>query len=522
MKWTFQLRGQAVTLTSVDKATAVRPTRAAQSQTTSRAALTRQFGTRAIDDARGGRFGLDLPAQSRQVFERAGWLFVDPVDEVAEAARMTRGQARNSEAVQQVFTDPSGNIQVTTDLITVQLDPEMSENEAQQRVTRDGLQVTRRLAFARNAFEVTAVGQTPLMELVQQLQEDSTYRFAEPMLLQAISGRFKPTDPRLRRQWQLDNDGSNGGVAGADIRAFKAWDLTRGLDANNRPIRIAVIDNGMQVNHPDLEAGIVGGGYFESDGMGGATFVPYQPGMDDFPPSNHGTFCLGMAGGRMNNNRGGCGSAPEAALIAIGCLVDQIGTQATLARAVAYAADPTREDGQAQAADGADIIVSSLGPSLGADWALTSVLDLALRFAANQGRGGLGAPLFWASSNGLVDVTRDEVVSHPDVLAVGRSNRLDRADGSAHGATLAFLAPGRDVYSTSSGSRYEVSTGTSFAAPLAAGVGALVLARNPQFTAQQVRARLLETCDKVGGVQYVNGRHDEYGHGRLNAFAAVQ
>ncbi len=82
----------------------------------------------------------------------------------------------------------------------------------------------------------------------------------------------------------------------------------------------------------------------------------------------------------MNNDRGGCGSAPEADLIAVACLSDQIGTQTTLARALAYAADPSREDGRARADDGADIISVSLGPN-GADWAMTSILDLAIQFA---------------------------------------------------------------------------------------------------------------------------------------------
>ena len=51
------------------------------------------------------------------------------------------------------------------------------------------------------------------------------------------------------------------------------------------------------------------------------------------------------------------------------------------------------------AADGADVIACSLGPN-GADWDLTSVLDLAIRFVARQGRGGRGVPIFWAASNG--------------------------------------------------------------------------------------------------------------------------
>jgi thermitase len=285
-------------------------------------------------------------------------------------------------------------------------------------------------------------------------------------------------------------------------------------------VRVAVIDNGMQVGHPDLKAGVVAGGYFKSDGAGGATFVKLKMGRP-FPAGDHGTFCLGMAGARMDNGKGGCGSAPEADLIPVGCLGDQIGTQTTLARAVAYAADPTTEDPAAPAGSGAHVLACSLGPN-GADWDLTSVLDLALRTVAANGRGGLGLPIFWAVSNGTYEVARDEVCSHEDVIGVGRSNRLDLEDGSAYGPKLEFLAPGAEVFSTLQRNRYGVDTGTSYACPLAAGVAALVLARFPNWTRDQVRQRLRDTCDKIGGVTYTAGRHDEYGHGRLNADAATQ
>jgi len=515
------MRGKEVTLTSVLGAVAVRPSEGARSRAGSRPRLVSQFGGSASDTSSGGRFGLDMPGRNRGLFERAGWLFIEPKPKVALAATTMRATVEDADAVEQVFVDRSGNMQVATDVLTVKLDPDMPEAEVKQRLKDDGLRNVRQIRFTPNTFEVRAATRRPLPELLHELQEKRHYVFAEPMLLQAITGRLKPKDPDFAQQWQHTNDGSSGGSAGADIRAEQAWDLSRGRGPNG-PIRIAVIDNGMQVRHPDLKAGVVAGGSFRSGGGATANFVRYTPGAAGFPDAPHGTFCLGMAGARMNNKRGGCGSAPEADLIAIACLDDQIGTQATLARAVAYAADPTREDGSATAGSGADVIACSLGPN-GADWDLTSVLDLAIRFAANQGRGGLGTPIFWAASNGHFEIERDEVSSHPDVIAVGRSDHNDMADGSAYGPKLEFLAPGVEVYNTTSGGKYRFWTGTSFAAPLAAGVGALVLGRNPNFTGQQVRERLRATCDKVGGVTYnADGHHDEYGYGRINAARAVQ
>ena len=222
----------------------------------------------------------------------------------------------------------------------------------------------------------------------------------------------------------------------------------------------------------------------------------------------------------MNNRRGGCGSAPEADLLAFACQNDQIGTQATLARAVACAADPRTEVPNSPEA-GADVISCSLGPN-GAVWNLSRTLDLALRRAATQGRGGRGVPIFWAASNGHVSISVDQVCSHPEVLAVSRSNQFDLADGAAFGPEVEFLAPGRDVFSTQWRGRYGPDTGCSYSAPLAAGTAALVLARHPNWTAQQVRQQLRDTCDKIGPEPYVNGRNDIYGYGRINAALAVQ
>ena len=106
--------------------------------------------------------------------------------------------------------------------------------------------------------------------------------------------------------------------------------------------------------------------------------------------------------------------------------------------------------------------------------------------------------------------------------AAGRKARQALEDGSAHGPKLEFLAPGREVFSTKSGSKYGVGTGTSYACPLTAGVAALVLSRFPNWTRDQVRQRLRDTCDKIGGVKYdAAGRHDEYGFGRINADRAT-
>jgi subtilisin family serine protease len=514
MKYRIKLRNRAVTIASIDVLAAVQPTRDVRSGRSAREVALR-FGAPPKDDTRGGKAGLVLPARNRKVFERAGWVFVEAAATVSRAA-LTRSPVEGAAAVRQVYLGRSGTM-IGTERVTLKLDPDVSEKEALARMKKDNLVLVRRLTFSPNTYEARIAGQRPEMEVVQELQEQTDrYRFVEPVLLEAITGRYTPSDPGFGNQWQHHNDGSNGGKAGADIKSEAAWDVSRG-----RKVRLALIDNGMQVNHPDLRDGIVAGGYFVSEASGSSTFQRWQPKQPGFPAGDHGTFCLGMAGARTNAV-GGCGSAPEADLITIACLPDQVGSQLTLARAIAYAADPTTEDPQAPQDSGADVISCSLGPN-GADWEMTSVLELAISTAATHGRRGLGIPIFWAATNGPYDIGYDEVCSHPDVLAVSRSNRNDLEDGAGFGPKLEFLAPGVEVYSTQSGSGYGYNTGCSFAAPLAAGVAALVLERYPAWSRDQVRQRLAESCDKVGGVQYdAHGRNDDYGYGRLNAARAVQ
>ena len=131
-------------------------------------------------------------------------------------------------------------------------------------------------------------------------------------------------------------------------------------------------------------------------------------------------------------------------------------------------------------------------------------------------------------------------------IAVGASTEFDlRAQYSQFGQELDLVAPGGgaglDIITTDRMSAAGYNTrattnddsagdyttgrfalnGTSFAAPLAAGVAALLLSRNPDLSATSIRDMLRNSAAKVGGVTYVNGRHDEYGYGRIDARAAL-
>ena len=472
------------------------------------AAEANRFGTEArVADA-------GIPEDALEAFQNANWLFVEPAADVSRS--LEEGQApAGTEDVGQVFRRDNGTFGIATQRLNVQVSEEFSEAEAEAIVTGAGLRVLGRLRFAPNLFEASAEPGEDSLAASVRLHEDPRFKFAEPAFTEHIPVRMTPTDPRFGDQWQWSNTGQNGGVAGADVSAEEAWDQTRGAG-----IRVAVIDNGFNAGHEDLKAGVVGASGFYSPGTDPATFTLGTAGM---PNEDHGTFCAGLVGARQNNNVGGCGAAPECELMLVACLVDQIGTQTTLARAVAYAADPSTEVEGADPAGGADILVSSLGPN-GADWDLTDTLDLALQFAATNGRAGRGLAIFWAASNGRnVDVMKDEVVSHPDVIAVVRSTRKDLEDNAARGPEVELIAPGVAVFSTTGDGGYGTSTGTSFAAPCVAGCAALALSMNPRLTRDELRRIMRDSAGKIGGVVYdANGHNDDYGFGRVNANEAVQ
>lgn len=446
-------------------------------------------------------------AGEQQAFQNAGWYFINPTAE----SSMSFHRISANRAVGRVFRQTNGRTLIGNNLLTVQLKFELSEQDALTLLSANNLEIVNKLGFDKHLYEVKVSAELDFLDVANVLQEQPEFLFAEPQFIEQISSRYKPSDPDYNKQWQWKNNGSNGGIANADVHAEQAWDITRGSG-----IRLAVIDNGFEVDHPDIKEAIVdGAGYFKQQGMSSVTFVNS---LSQYPNNDHGTFCAGIALARADNETGGCGIANKAQFIPIAVLPDQVGTQVTLARSVVYAADPSQENVNAV---GADVIACSLGPN-GADWTLTSVLDRAIHFAVSKGRNGLGTPIFWAVSNGNFPVAQDEVCSHPDTIGVGRSNRQDKEDGSAFGPELDFLGTGVNVFSTDSGGGYTTSTGTSFAAPCAAGIGALVLSVNPNLNWQQVRAIMRSTCDKIGGVSYdANGHHNKYGYGRLNAFSAV-
>ena len=504
MERTYYLRGERRTLEEIEGVVPVKSSGGPDAQESLGAGL---------DAAE-----LGLPEDAFEAFRRADWVFVGPAPE-EDGSAGERAPAGPEQGAGKLVRRQGGRFGIVTRRLVVQLEEEVPEAEAEAVLSDLDLDVVSRLRFAPNLFEVDAPTYPDALEASVALHEDPRVRIAEPSFQEHIPGRAAPADPRYGEQWQWRNTGQSGGTPGADVSAEASWERTRGAG-----IRVAVIDNGFRVAHEDLQGAVLGtSGFFEDADPGPDVRPRFVQGTAGMPAGDHGTFCAGMVGARQGNDRGGSGAAPECDLMLLACLPDQVGDQVTLARAVAYAADPAFELPDADPGSGADILVCSLGPN-GAVWELATALDLALSSAPRQARNGAGMAVFWAASNGRnVDVALDEVVSHPDVIAVVRSTHDDREHDAARGPKVELIAPGVDVLSTDGTGGYRTATGTSFAAPCAAGCAALALAVNPGLTREELRRIMRESADKIGGVTYdADGHHDDYGYGRVNAAAAVQ
>lgn len=443
-------------------------------------------------------------------FAKAGISFFRATKSYADRTPDKRLEVGGSGEVTRVLTD-GAEILLETQKIVVSFDPDLSDAGRQAVLDANQLVEVKALKGLATPTFQCATAHRSATDVCRDLLVDARIHYAEPDYIRHIGSRADPYEELLAKQWHHGRVDSIGG-----------WHA--GYTGSNAVV--AVIDNGFDVNHSDLpfdrtqigpNTDLYNGWYNDKGARDLARFVPGLGGMPDNP---HGTACAGMATGLRTAN--GSGIAFQAKLRAIACLNDQVGSQVTLARALLFAADPSNEiNGLDEPPPGADVIVCSLGPSATGRWAASSVLKDALEFVATSSRNGRGIPIFWAVTNGNHPIRYDEVCSSPHVIAVGRSTAEDGDFGSGFGPELDFLATGVRVSIPNSGGGYKVTTGTSFAAPCAAGVAALLSHVAPNLTAAQVRSVLRDTCDKVGDYPYYNKRNDYFGFGRINAKRAI-
>ncbi|WP_168710525.1 S8 family peptidase [Mycobacterium intracellulare] len=439
---------------------------------------------------------VDGAAEQLAAFARAGYNFFFTDAGYASETLEQRRSAGGNGAVKRVLSSEN-SILLETQRLIVGFADGVGENVVRDVLDKFQLFSLRQFAYERESHQVLAE-KASATEISLELLKLDVVDYAEPDFIEYVGTRSLTTDLLSSGQWHHQ-------TLGLDT----VWPSETGDG-----VRIAIVDNGFEFSHPALALEIPGTGWFRPTPDGDdAIFVAGTTGM---PVGSHGTACVGMAAGVPEPPRRGVAFGTN--VRAIACLPDQIGTQLTLARALAVAAQPMTESLEAA---GADVIACSLGPSSSFRWQMRRILSDAIDFVTTRSKDGRGIPLFWAVTNGNYPISGDEVSSHPRVIAIGRSTRADTDDGSGFGPELDFLAPGVDVMLPTTPGRYRAMTGTSYACPCAAAVAAIALQRRPGLTAEEVRNVMRDSCCKVGNLPYTSGRNDYFGFGRVDAAALM-
>ena len=400
-------------------------------------------------------------------------------------------------------------------------------------LTRVGLHRVRRLAYAPRAAMYRASSPLATLDALPGLVRAGAVAAAEPVLQHHFALRAVPNDPLFGNQWNLLNSGQSGGVAGIDANLTSVWDTLRGSPEEV----VAVVDEGVDMAHPDLAPNVVPGRSWDWVG-------------NDADPSpteeweQHGTAVAGVAAARGFNGIGVAGAAPWAGLVAYRMLGSDSATDTSMAEALGN----YHQDGSVAVWDNRDLVdvsSNSWGPE--DDRHLEGPSDMvlgALQQGVTTGRHGKGTIYVWAAGNGrqfLDNINFDGYANSRYAIAVGAcTNKGKLAYYSESGAPLRVVAPseggtlGITTTDWSGPQGYNAGDytskfgGTSAAAPLVSGLAALMLQANPGLGWRDVQQILMTTARKVDPADpewtsNVAGYHisHKYGFGLVNAKAAL-
>lgn len=283
------------------------------------------------------------------------------------------------------------------------------------------------------------------------------------------------------------------------INALQAWKKSTG-----KGIKVAVVDTGVDLNHPDLKDNLIEG-YNSID--------PDKPPRDDH---YHGTHVAGIIGAVANNNIGIAGVAPDSKIMPIKVMDnDGKGNASDIAQGIVWAVD-----------HGADVINLSIGSRYKSDIQLKAI-NYALKknvvVVSSMGNDGTEVKFYPAAFN--------EIPGLKDVIAVGSIEpKKSKSSFSNYGNWISVTAPGSYIASTMPSYntrviqeqglvlKYGVLSGTSMSAPFVSGAAALILSQKNNIKPSLVKSILQNSAEDLGD----KGFDKYYGHGLINISKAIK
>ena len=412
------------------------------------------------------------------------------LSDVADVQSLTADRP-DFDSVMPVVVDNEGNERFfLPGEITVQF-KEGSEEDHTEAISSGGCTVLHQQRTPGYYTLSVSAGQD-IFETIEQFNARDDVLFAEPSSVGYNDALYIPNDPDFNKQWYLHNTGQTGGTADADVDAPEAWNLERG----DSRIALAIIDTGVDLDHPDLASNILARPVGEDWDFADPDLVP-GPGPASW--EDHGTHCAGIAAA-VDNTAGIVGLAPGCSILPIRIDLHG-GAYANRADAINFVTSIAHRYDH--------VVMSCSWRTAGSIAAIANAIigannnNILVCFAAGN-------------ANTDTDVSPQYPGAMPEAFSVAATDHNDvRATFSNFGSTVDVSAPGVNIYSTVPDDTYSVKDGTSMACPLVAGLAGLVWSCNPSLTHNEVKALISDNCDNIDALN--PGFVGKLGNGRINA-----
>ncbi len=340
------------------------------------------------------------------------------------------------------------------------------EAQVQAALKKHGAEVKKEIEQIK--VKLISVPDNALDKIRSAMSKNPVFSFVEPNYL--AKPVYTPNDDRYPDQWHLP-----------DISAPSGWDLSFG----DSEVPIAIIDSGVDPDHPDLSNKLMTGHNFIDDTT------------DTADGYGHGTGVAGSSAAMSDNVTGVAGIAWQNPIMPLMVLnSDGTASYSDIAEAITYAVD-----------NGARVMNISLSGS-SSSYTLQNAVD----YAWNN-----GAVIVASAGNDSTDTPYYPAACEHAVAVSATDSSSQLAYFSNYGSWIDVCAPGVSILTTNNSGGYGDRSGTSFSSPITAGVVALMVSANPSLSNSQVVQLLQESADDLGE----RGFDTSFGHGKVNVYAAV-